>query len=205
MSNIGEFRRGLGYIPDKPDSRDYLFVARPETVAALPPSALLNDQTPVEDQGNLGSCTGNAGDNVFKIRDFLVTGTYFNGSRLALYKWARDHDGSTGDAGSTLRSMAWVFANKGVPPESEWPYNLSYDVEPPDNVAQDAKKDEATKYYRVDGSAQQQTLTNIKTALSQGYPVMLGITAYDSIFKVGSDGNIPMPQRGERPEQGATL
>ena len=58
MSNIGEFRRGLGYIPDKPDSRDYLFVARPETVAALPPSALLNDQTPVEDQGNLGSWNG---------------------------------------------------------------------------------------------------------------------------------------------------
>ncbi|MGD0717871.1 MAG: C1 family peptidase [Halobacteriota archaeon] len=206
MSNIGEFRRGLGYIPDKPDSRDYLFVARPEAVAALPPSALLNDQTPVEDQGNLGSCTGNAGDNVFKIRDFLVTGTYFNGSRLALYKWARDHDGSTGDAGSTLRSMAWVLANKGVPPESEWPYDISqYDVEPPDNVAQDAKKDEATKYYRVDGSAQQQTLTNIKTALSQGYPVMLGITAYDSIFKVGSDGNIPMPQRGERPAGGHAI
>lgn len=189
-------RYKMGCIRDTPNPLDRRMMATREQTEALPPSVILNDTTGVEDQGQIGSCTGNGGDNASKIRSLIATGSFFNGSRLALYKWARDHDGTTGDAGSHLSSMAWVLANKGVPPETHWPYDISqFDVEPPPNVAADAAKDETTKETRLDDPDEQVTINNIKVALNSGYPVMLGITCYESIFSVGADGNIPMPSR----------
>lgn len=52
--------RRYGWIQDAPDSRDFLFTAiRP--VLALPQKVDLRQSCPpVEDQGELGSCTANA-------------------------------------------------------------------------------------------------------------------------------------------------
>lgn len=191
-------RRGMGYKRDQHDSRDYKMKVSRVEIEALPPSVILTDKTPVEDQGSLGSCTGNAGDNVFKLRDSIVMGHYFNGSRLALYYWAREIDGDVSeDAGSYLRTMAKVLANKGVPPETDWPYIISrFAVKPPSNVDAEAKKSTATKYYRVDGSTPQETLTNIKAAISTQYPVMFGFDVYNNFFDIDSSGNMPMGSGG---------
>jgi C1A family cysteine protease len=169
----------------------------------LPASYIISDPTGIEDQGSLGSCTANAGDNVSKIRSAVATGTYFNGSRLALYKWARDHDGDSGDVGSSLSSMAWVLANVGVPPESAWPYNINqFDVEPPQSVKEAASKDVTTKETRLDASNQSVTLSNIKAAIAPNavlppcYPVMFGFDVPESFFNTGSSGNMPAPSGG---------
>jgi Papain family cysteine protease len=192
---MSEFRRGLGYKRDKKDTRDYKMKVSRAEIEALPPAVILNDVTPVEDQGSLGSCTGNAGDNVFKLRDSIVMNHFFNGSRLALYYWAREIDGDVNDdAGSELRTMAQVLANKGVPPETGWPYIISrFAIKPPSNVDAEAKKSTATKYYRVDGSTPQETLTNIKAAISTAYPVMFGFDVYTSFMNTGSEGTMPAP------------
>ena len=192
-----EFRRGLGYNRDKRLTIELRMHATDEELAALPPSVILKDITPVEDQGSLGSCVGNAMDNASKIRSAIAMGTFFNGSRLANYKLARDHDGSTGDVGSSLSSGAWVLENKGIAPETLWPYNTDeFDVEPPQSYMTQALKDETTQATRLDSSLPQNTINNIKVALNTGYPVMIGYTVYNSFFDTGSDGNMPGPSGG---------
>ena len=57
----GRKMAGYGWTPDLPDHRDHLFGAKRPRVAALPPSVDLRPQCPpVENQGQLGSCTANA-------------------------------------------------------------------------------------------------------------------------------------------------
>jgi C1A family cysteine protease len=121
-------------------------------------------------------------------------GHFFNGSRLALYYWAREMDGSQNeDAGSYLRTMAAVLAKKGVPLETLWPYVESrFATKPPANVDAEAIKSTCTKYYRVDGSTPTETLNNIKAAISTSYPVMFGFNVYKNFFNIGVDGNMPM-------------
>ena len=52
---------GYGWIPDLPDHRDILYGAVHRVAARLPASVdLRRGCSPVEDQGDLGSCTGNA-------------------------------------------------------------------------------------------------------------------------------------------------
>jgi C1A family cysteine protease len=192
----------MGFLKDKTPAHAKRILTVEQTTK-LPASYIIKDPTPVEDQGNLGSCTANAGDNVSKIRSATATGNYFNGSRLALYKWARDYDGSSGDVGSYLSSMAWVLANIGVPPETAWPYNISqFEVEPPQSVKDLAAADKTTKELRLDASNQNTTIANIKAAIAPNdvlppcYPVMYGYDVPESFFNTGSDGNMPAPSGG---------
>jgi hypothetical protein len=84
----------FGYRRDVPKPDERRLTATSEQVAALPPSYILKDVTPVENQEQLESCPANAADNASKIRAVIVTGKYFNGSRLATYYEARRHDGT---------------------------------------------------------------------------------------------------------------
>ena len=51
-----------GWVPDIPDQRDHLYAAPVVHLAKLPPKVDLRAQCPtvIYDQGQLGSCTGNA-------------------------------------------------------------------------------------------------------------------------------------------------
>jgi len=189
------FTRGLGYKKDIPDARDYKMRVSRAEIETLPSTVILDDKTPVEDQGGLGSCVPNAGDNVFKLRDYIVTGNFFNGARLALYFWCREIDGTiNSDEGSYLRTMAKVLADKGVPPEKLWPYIESkFRTKPPASVETEAIKSHADTYYRVDGDTPTETLTNIKAAIASTYPVMFGFNVYTSFMNTGSMGNMPAP------------
>ena len=189
---------------------------RLEEVAQLPPSYLIPDNTPVENQEDLGSCTANAADNASKIRADIVTGNYFNGSRLAFYYLERQHDGALDqdcsqepfvhDCGSSLSTAAWVLENYGIAPETLWPYDESkYDTQPDQNYMDEAKKHETTKATRLDGTDENLTIANVKAALVNNYPVMFGINCYNEIFNVGADGNVSMPTAGEQPVGGHAL
>ena len=170
---------------------------------ALPSSYMIKDGTPVEDQGQLGSCTANAGDNASKIRSYTATGSYFNGSRMQLYQCALLKDGNPmQDVGSSLSTMAWVLGNRGVAPESEFPYTAELGTPVPQNVLNDALKDKTTQATRLDASDENTTISNIKAAIAPNsvippdYPVMYGYTVFESFFNTGSDGNMPAPSGG---------
>jgi C1A family cysteine protease len=185
-----------GWLKDKPDSRDYRYTAKPEVIAALPASADLRaSDTPILDQGSMGSCAAHAAVAIFEWLQKNKTAKFFPGSRMFIYKEARDIDGSTGDVGTYLRSVAAVMANEGVPNESLWAYSSSLlNTEPTAAVKAEAIKAHADSYWRVDGSSSAATINNIKAAVAtSGLPVMFGCTVYDSIFNTGSDGMIPAP------------
>jgi C1A family cysteine protease len=60
--------------------------------------------SPIEDQGNLGSCTANAGVGLLEYYERRAFGKHLDGSRLFLYKASRNLLGWTGDTGAYLRT-----------------------------------------------------------------------------------------------------
>ena len=196
------FRRGLGCNRD-PKHKDAPLLLTREQIEKLPASYMIKDLTPVGDQGSEGSCTGNAGDNVYKIRDAMVNGTFVNGSRQQIYQCALKLDGNPlQDVGSSLSTIATVLQTIGVAPESEFPYTGGMQGPVPQSVLNDAKKHEATKATRLDAADENTTIANVKAAIAPNaviqstYPVMFGFNVPESFFNTGSDGNMPTPSGG---------
>jgi C1A family cysteine protease len=203
----------MGWLPDRPDIRD--FTADHEEVSPL----LLNTEvprldaekapamvdlrpwcSPVEDQGQIGSCTANAACGVLEYYERRAFGRHLDASRLFVYKATRNMLGWAGDTGAWLRTTMGCLAVFGAPPEKYWPYVPSkFDVEPPAFCYAYAQSFQALKYYRLDppGTDRTALLGQIKTQLAAGLPSMFGFTVYASIYAPGLAGKIPMPAKGE--------
>lgn len=178
------------WLRDKPDARDHLYSAAP---VALPASVDLRQYcSAVEDQGQLGSCTGNAIAGIIELmqrKQNLARGK--DVSRLFIYYEERVLIGTVNqDSGAYIRDGIKVVNKKGAPLESLWPYNISRFRTRPTNAAyNDALKRKATAYQRVTNFA------GVKTALSQGYPVVMGFDVYSSFETsiVANTGMMPYP------------
>lgn len=157
--------------------------------------------SPIEDQGNIGSCTANAGVGLLEYFERRAYGKHLDGSRLFLYKATRNLLGWTGDQGASLRATMKAMVLFGVPPETHWPYKVTkYDEEPPAFCYAFAQNYKALNYYRLDppGTSTSQLLTTIKNNLAANLPCMFGFTVYSSIPPVGDGkGEIPYPLKGE--------
>ena len=209
--------RGLGWIPDLPDIRDYTL-----TTPQVQSSPLIRSTTapfktaparvdhrfffsPVEDQGALGSCTAQAYLGLLEYFERRALGRHVDGSRLFLYKVTRKLMGMTGDTGAYLRSTMQAAALLGVPPESQYPYDVSkFDLEPAAYIYGLAQNWQAVLYYRLDpaGSTGAQALANLKARLAQGLPAMFGFTVYSSMPYTTTTGIIPYPKSGDRVDGG---
>lgn len=183
----------MGWKPDLPDHRDYLYTAPEQVVQALPPKVDLSGQCPpVYDQGQLGSCTANAIGAAFEF-DLMKQGLHdFTPSRLFLYYNERLMEGSVSyDSGAQIRDGIKSTAQVGMCPESEWPYNIAkFAQKPPKKCYTDAMKDRAVKYARVKRDLQQ-----MKACLASGWPIVFGFTVYESFEsnEVAQTGVVPMP------------
>ncbi|HPH42940.1 MAG TPA: C1 family peptidase [Candidatus Aminicenantes bacterium] len=227
-------RQRLGWIPDIPDFRDYsgetpvvrdlMAGARrrpglpPQRAGGggrpagasepLPPAVDLRSHcSPVEDQGNLGSCTANAGTGIIEYYERRAFGRHLEASRLFLYKAARNLMKISGDTGAYLRTTIGAMVLFGVPPEDYWPYDDRpdrFDREPPAFCYAFAQNYKTIRYYRHDvpGTPAGETLDRVKTHLAAGHPSMFGFTVYGSIEAAGGDGAIPFPGPRERIEGG---
>jgi len=216
MSNA-EKSRGMGWLPDYPDFRDYteeheamkgmlaptgVLKARAKTPASID---LRSWCSPIEDQGNLGSCTAHAGVGLVEYYERKAFGKYLDASRLFLYKVTRNLQHWTGDTGAFLRNTMGGLVLFGVPPEEYWPYKIpDFDKEPPAFCYAFAQNYQAIKYFRHDppGTATDGLLERVKTYLAAGHPSMFGFTVYSSIAQADATGKIPYPCKGERIEGG---
>src|SRR5262249_21513787 len=116
-----------GWVPDFPDHRDHLYAAPVVNLSALPAKIDLRPHCPpVYDQGQLGSCTGNAiagaihFDRVkqHKTPDFVP-------SRLFIYYNEREMEGTvSSDAGAQIRDGIKSVSERGDCPETQWPYEI---------------------------------------------------------------------------------
>lgn len=207
---------GMGWQHDLPDFRDYT-ANTPAVAALLAKSKPLKAATakklaasvdlrawcsPIEDQGNLGSCTANAGVGLLEYYERRAFGRHLDASRLFLYKATRDLLGWTGDTGAYLRTTMKAMALFGVPPEQYWAYVIArFDIEPTAFLYAFAQNYQSIQYYRLDpsGLSPQDVVHWVKTYLAAGLPSMFGFTVYDSFPRVGSgSGDIPVPAPGER-------
>ncbi len=217
-------KRGMGWLKDYPDFRDYtsahaevapalaagkLGPDLPRARTALPDKADLRKWcSPIEDQGNIGACTAHAGVGLIEYCERKAFGQHLDASRLFLYKVTRNLMQVTGDTGSYLRTTMGALALFGVPPEKYWPYvEKTFDAEPPAFCYGFAEHYSAIKYFRLDppGTKADELLRRIKYYLAGGLPAMFGFTVYTSIAQADKTGAIPFPMPKESVEGGHAI
>ena len=163
---------------DPVDARDHIYnPAKLGTVAPTLPATVdlrVND-SPIQDQGQLGSCTGNAIAGMIDLID-KKNKKNLQVSRLFIYYQERVIEGTVNyDNGAYIRDGMSAVHTYGAPLESVWPYIINRFATRPSTAAYtDAAKRKVTSYQRCTN------FTAVKTALSQGYPVVVGFDVYAS-------------------------
>jgi C1A family cysteine protease len=193
MPTIRSHKR-YGWIRDLPDQRDHLYAAPARVLQNLPAAIDLRPNCPpVYDQGELGSCTGNAlagADQFDQLRQDAANP--FVPSRLFIYYEERKIEGTVGsDSGAQIRDGIKVLASEGAPPESDWPYDIGqFAVQPPPQAYADALQHKVTSYQRI-----AQNLAQLKGCLAAGFPFVFGFTVYESFEsdEAAASGVVNMP------------
>ena len=176
---------------DRPDSRDHMFTAAPPS---LPASVDLRSYaSTIEDQGQLGSCTGNAIASAIELID-RKSSKRLEISRLFIYYEERVLERTVNyDAGAYIRDGIKVCYTKGAPLETLWPYNLrKWATKPTTAAYSDALKRKVTGYQRCANFAA------VKNAVALGNPVIIGFDVYESFEQgtwqqSGGSGLMPYP------------
>lgn len=203
--------KGMGWIPDLPDARDLTF-RHPEVLSLLrglkqseqesqPDSVDLRQDsegeylTTPEDQRSLNSSSAFAVLSLIEYFERRVHGRTFEGSKLFLYKVARNliakKVGTIGDTGADLRTTLKVLTKIGVPNEDYWPYDVDrLDEEPIAFHYATAKPMRHLTYFRLDepNNTGETTWMNVRSFLAAGFPIVFGIPVPKSLT---TDANIP--------------
>jgi C1A family cysteine protease len=185
-----------GWIPDRPDHRDYLYSAIAPKVKLPSKIDLRTEDSPIENQGRLGSCTANALAGNLQFLEKVSGQTYKDVSRLFIYYNERAAEGTISfDSGAMIRDGIKVLAQYGVCPESSWPYDISRFTRKPAAVCyKEGLKHRISSYHRLE------TLEEMLNCLAEGFPFVFGFTVYESFesLKVAQTGIVPMPKKSER-------
>jgi len=218
---------GTGWLPDAPDLRDYtdehpeimkivenLGITKAKKMkTALPVQVDLRQWcSPVENQGNLGSCTANAAVGIVEYYEKRAFGKYFDGSRLFIYKAARNLLGWVGDTGANLRTTMAALALFGVPLETYWSYTdrtepgvnneRYFDTEPTAFVYEMGADFESLNYFCHDPWKTPvmpvNVLASVKTYLAYGIPSMFGFWGFPSCMNADVRGAFAYPGPNEQ-------
>lgn len=193
-------RKRYGWRPDVPDQRDL------KMTMARAPKELKIDLTPqmppVYDQGELGSCVGNAVaaameyDRIRQGAAWPIPETRTVPSRLMIYYEARRIEKSIAeDAGCEIRDGVKAAVKVGACYEDLWPYDVAKFADRPAQECYDAAlRDRVKSYARVTRSQSQ-----LEAVLASGSPIIIGISVYDSFESdaVARTGTVPMPKKKE--------
>ena len=155
--------------------------------------------SPIEDQGQLGSCTAHAGVGLYEYFERRAFGKHTDASRLFLYKTTRNLLKWKGDDGAQLRTTMAALALFGLAPERYFPYDEEkFNEEPTPFMYSYAQNFQALLYYRLDadGVRGQLLLDKIKDHLRNGLPMMFGFTCFTSLDQA-DNGKIPFPDTKE--------
>ena len=158
----------------------------------LPPAHSLRPLMPgALNQGRLGACVANALSNAHLYQQARQSGPPFQPSRLFIYWNARYTEGTTGvDSGCTVRDAIKSAVREGVCDERLWPYRVTrFDETPPVEAFRSAQYHQALRYSRVGQN------DDLKHALVEGFPVLVGIAVYESFEsqEAAKTGDVPMP------------
>lgn len=189
--------RNYGWLPDRGDQRDYPFSKLMRIPAKLPAKVDLRPGcSPVEDQGDLGSCTANALVGAVEFLELKDSIPFQDFSRLFIYYNERVIEHSVNsDSGAMIRDGIKTLNKQGVCFEKLWPYKISkFRTKPSAACYAEGLKHLISSYYRI------VTLDEMKACLAAGFPFVFGFTVYESFESavVAGTGTVPMPKKKER-------
>lgn len=189
--------KGLGWVRDKVDPRDYKYIPT-MGLHAVPTSVDLRKwDSAIMDQGNLGSCTANAGCGVMQFVRAFQALPNMSLSRLFLYYNTRVIEGHpNSDSGASIRDTMKSMAQSGACDEAEWPYDISkFKLKPTPKCYADGLLDIATQYLSIgaDTPVGNRSLDPFKQCLAEGFPFFFGFDVYSSFDSIGADGIMPYP------------
>lgn len=194
-------RRAYGWKPSLPDIRDR--EADLNGMIALEEVDPREDMPAPYDQGQLGSCTGNAIAGAKEYDDILNGEHSGTPSRLFIYYEERVREGTVStDSGAYGRDGFASLRKTGAPPEDLWPYDIDRFTEKPPEEAFKAAKDHRIKWYIHPGLGHDVSLIQrqdaFKRVLSNRQTIAFGFTVYSSFESEWDEpGRMPMPQEGE--------
>lgn len=208
-------KRKFGWKPSLPKkSKKYKLHREMDGSTPLPAAADLEALcSPIEDQGTFGSCVahGSVGHLEFlQLKELLAkmaagadapelfSKNFDRLSRAFVYANARTIDGTPldQDSGTTATSAITSLKTEGICRETLWPYLADLILTKPGKQAYaEAIKHKALADFQLDNT----NVTELKTCLASGYPIIFGITCFDSIQSASTfkSGYIPMPEDGE--------
>ena len=197
-----KYKRSFGWKPQLPDHRDLKISFK---MTNIPDVVDLRPQfPPVYDQGQLGSCTGNAWAAAYQFVDAKQKHDAFIPSRLFIYYNEREMEGTVNiDAGAIIRDGIKSIVNQGVCPETDWPYIPSkFQVRPDSICYSSALKNQVLSYHSV-----QQNLDQLRSCLAEGFPIVFGMSVYPTFMSdiVAKTGYVTMPGLKEAPEGGHAI
>jgi C1A family cysteine protease len=165
--------------------------------------------SPVMDQGDIGSCTGNALAGAFEFLELkemkdkatgveasAVFGSTFDAvSRLFIYYNERAIEGTVDeDAGAEIRDGVKALASQGVCRDTLWTYEDSnLFLKPVTAAYEEAAKHKISSYARID------TLAEGKACLAGGKPFVMGFDVYANFEsdECQETGMLKLPAPGE--------
>jgi len=197
-SYIYQEKRKYGWTRDNYDHRDLVHKFDSTDLEKIDLST--DGPQEIYDQGNIGSCTANAIAFAFEYDEYKQKSQYkFTPSRLFIYYNERNMEGTvTTDSGAAIRDGIKSINKVGVCPETMWAYDISKFTEKPTEACYNIAKQHTTiQYKRV-----LQNMSQLKGALSNGFPIVFGFLVYESFESIDASGIVPMPKKDEQVEGG---
>lgn len=190
-------RRINGCLFGEASPKDYRASPR---IAALPRKVDLRaDCSPIEDQGQLASCTANAACGALEYHQKKAGQPQFPMSRMFVYYNTRRLNGHIPeDTGAQIAEAMAALMAYGAPDEGHWPYDIGrFAVEPPLPLYNEALGNQPPEYARVERGK------GIQGSLAQGFPVVFGIALPMRCFQeAGATGLVPAPTPQEKADVG---
>ncbi len=151
--------------------------------------------SPVERQGQIGSCTAHAVVGALEYFEHKTRGEFVDASRLFLYRVTRRYLGweGRGDTGAFVRSAIKALRLFGAVPEAYFPYDeTAFDREPEAFHYAFGQNFKALEYYRVPENP-----NDLRAVLELGLPVIFGFTCFTSLMspQVKQTGIVRLPAR----------
>ena len=176
---------------DLRDARDHVFKA---VRGSFPMSVDLRQHMPApQDQGDIGSCVAHSVTAALRFIRIKAGVPDVPLSRLQSYYDYREIEGTVGeDAGGEIRNAIKCAAKIGIAAEDLWPYDADrFCIMPPNEAYTIARPLRGLAYERVPVS-----MRSLKLALARGFPVVVGLSLYESFESaaVEKTGVVPMPK-----------
>ncbi len=166
----------------------------------IPPAAsCVQSMGPIRNQGDEGSCAGQAGAEKYdalyrgyfgQVENRTIQPNEFMASASFVYKNCLIADGDLGtDAGTTIHQVMVQLNARGVCLNSQEPYSDNdYSVPPTAQEYTDALQYPGGAYHFLPG------LQEMKACIASNYTFIFGITVYESFERNwGIPGFMPMP------------